>query len=292
MLDERIANTSGFAVEGQYKLFYNICLYSTRARTLDNTDEQLTSSQWTQYSDWYPSWVIDGSVLSQKEIEANQFIQRAKSRQDPTVVWQRRLEIPAENGRTTTKTFKQLIDDKLGDRVSLLSRSRRTYRLEITNSKVTHIDTTDSNVFDENDPPYVWTDEKSPAFTVPREIGAHVVREKLVQGEYRDANYIARTYPNKKYGFRVSAIYTQDAQLIEDIDINWTATGTATETIGYTDRSIATWSTHGLGLIRDVGPLNPPYSLGDPIARGIDTFSGSNYYEYHANHQFADPGLS
>lgn len=290
-LDEWVANTSGFAVEGQYKLFYNICLYSTRARTVDNSDEQLTSSKWTQYSDWYPSWVIDGSVLSQKEIESNQFIQRAKSRQDPTVVWQRRLEIPSENGRTTTKTFKQLIDDKLGDRVSLLSRSRRTYRLEITNSKVTHIDTTDSNVFDENDPPYVWTDEKSPAFTVPREIGAHVVREKLVQGEYRDANYIARTYPNKKYGFRVSAIYTQDAQLIEDIDINWTATGTATETIGYTDRSIATWSTHGLGLIRDIGPLNPPYSLGDPIARGIDTFSGSNYYEYHANHQFADPGI-
>lgn len=282
------AMVSAWVVEGTYKLFYNIVLYAMKGRILDDSDEYTLSTAWTFNSNWYPSWVInndtaDGKddVLSQSEIERNQFIERTKSLADPTVVWQRRLEVPAENGKTAVKTLKQLIDESMtAEDLVKVGRSIRKYRIEVTNSEVKSVG---SNDLDPNEPPYVWTEAYTPKFTVPKALGPHIVKERLTAGEYVRGQYVHRDYPPKRYGGRITTKYTQTSQDMDVETITWTATGTALETINVVDQRTESWRSSGAGGYW-VGNLG--YDTGSLHPLGIDTYSAANYYNARANYNF------
>lgn len=279
---------SAWVVEGTYKLFYNIVLYAMKGKILDDSDEFTLSTAWTFSSDWHPSWVInndtaDGKddVLSQSEIDRNQFIERTKSRTDPTVVWQRRLEVPSENGKTAVKTIKQLIDESMTpEDIVKTARSIRKYRIEVTNSNVEYVDSGD---LDPDDPPYVWTEAYTPKFTVPKALGPHIVKERLTAGEYVRGQYVHRDYPPKRYGGRVTTKYTETSQDLDTEIITWTATGTATETINVVDERTESWRSSGSG---DYWVGNLGYETGVLHPLGIDTYSAANYYNARANYNF------
>lgn len=283
---------SAWAQEGAYKLLYNICLYAMKGRALDDSDEFTLSSSWSFSSPWHPSWVInnntsDGAndILSRSEIERNQFVERTKSRSDPTVVWQRRLEVPGENGKTIAKTVKQLIEESMSEEdLRKVSNSDRVYSIEVTNSSVEHVD---SDEVDENEPPYVWTEEYTPKFTVPREIGPHVIRERLTPGNYVNGQYVTRTYPPKPYGMRVDVKYADTAQDLDTKTVTWTATGTAVETINIVDKRTVTWASDGSGT---TFTSYMPFDFGVKHPYGMDSYAAANYYNTHSNHNYPSYG--
>lgn len=282
------AMVSSWVVEGAYKLFYNICLYAMKGKILDDSDEYTLSTAWTFTSDWYPSWVInnktdDGKddVLSQREIEANQFLERTKTLSDPTVVWQRRLEVPSENGKTAIKTIKQLIDDQLSEEdLRKVARSIRKYRIEVTNSAVETAGTLD---LDPEEPPYAWTEAYTPKFTVPKALGPHIVKERLTAGEYVRGQYVHRSYPPKPYGGYVTTKYVETSQDMDEETITFTATGQALETISVVDQRTENWASSGS---REYFVGGQGFDTGILLPKGIDTYTAANYYEVRSNYNF------
>lgn len=278
-----IGMTSSFVQEGTYKLFYNMCLYAVKGRTLDDSDEFTLTSTFSFNSDWHPSWVINNQddVLSRKEVDANQFVERPKSLEDVAVVWQRRLEVPSGKGTTVSKTVKQLIEETMSaEDLRKVANSTRTYSIQVTNSNVEHVS---SDLLQENEPPYVWTDAFTPKFIIPPDFGPNIVREKLIPGEYVAGQYVARTYPPKPYGARVDVKYSNTSQDLDTEVINWTAQGTATETITVIDKRRETYTTSGNpGTWMSEQPFD--YGVRHPI--GIDTYADANYYATHSNHNY------
>lgn len=279
--------TSAWVQEGLYKMFYNICLYAVRGRTLDDSDEFTLTSRYSFQSDWHPSWVInnENDVLSVAEIDANQFVERAKSYSDPTVVWQRRLEVPSGNGKTVARTIKQLVEEKMTpEDLRKVANSVRTYSIEVTNDAVSHADSEDLL---EDEPPYVWTTAYTPKFVIPPDFGPNIVKEKLAAGEYVAGQYVARTYPPKPYGVRVDVKYSDTSEDLDTQIVTFTATGTALETISVVDKRRESWASSGSGL---TWMSEQPFDYGVYHPQGIDSYADANYYATHANHCYPSYG--
>lgn len=273
--------TSAWVQEGVYKLFYNICLYAMKGRALDDSDEFTLTSNYSFQSDWHPSWVINNTndVLSREEIDANQFVERAKSHGDPTVIWQRRLEVPVGNGKTAAKSVKELVEEKMTPEDLLkVANSVRTYSIEVTNTNVEHVY---GEQLLETEPPYVWTTAFTPKFTIPPDFGPNVVKEKLIAGEYVAGQYVSRSYPPKPYGARVDISYSSTSEDLDTQVPTWTATGTALETITVVDKRRESWASSGSG---QTWMSEQPFDYGVFHPIGIDTYSDANYYATHSNH--------
>jgi hypothetical protein len=211
-------------IEGAMKFLFNLSLGAVRGRVLDDTDERSYSSSWTFSTDWKSSWVIkagDG-VLSDEEIQENDFAYLPKSVTDPTPVWQRKL-LYGDN----SKTMKQLMDSVLTpDMKKRIEGATRTYVIEVTNSKVQVPSTLGDNSY-----PYAWTEEYTPKFTIPVELGPHIVRSEDVKGRFAAGQYVSRTYPAKPYSGQVRVIYNTTEEFNTVQKVAWSVTGTATETI-------------------------------------------------------------
>lgn len=258
---------NGYNIEGVMKLFYNVCLLSVKNAILDSSDEQRYSSSWKYYSPWKSSWVINGDVLFEDERDSNDFVFLPK---DPTIlepVWQRKL---------SNKTFQQLIDENLSSKdLQRVAGSTRKYDIEITNGLVEGPITISDNI-----KPYAYTEAYSPPFTVPVELGPHVIREDPIQGEYDTTQYTHKSYPPKPFQVQVQANYDATSQSMVSHTVTVRATGTATENIKSVTPMVSTntelsWTSHGSGVIFNSGV---PFEYMTPHAHGISSWQQSNYY--------------
>ncbi|HJS83576.1 MAG TPA: peptidoglycan-binding protein [Nitrososphaera sp.] len=276
--------------EGAMKFFYNTCLQSVKSKDLVTVTQTVVSqsvekdysTSWAYSTDWKSSWVIDGDALSEHERARYDF---ALLPRDPLattpaldLVWKRRL---------SNKTCKELIDELLLADPVLKHRvagSVREYKLEITNGTV-HSDTT---VVGET-PPYAYTEEFSPQFRIPAELGPNAIREEEVKGNYSTGQYQHRVYPPKPYAGHVRASWSTSTDSFETNNTNWVATGTAIETKTITntvppssttrDSEIRlTWWDNSIRN-RNMPPNNWLYPrFLTPKTDGLDMWTEDNYY--------------
>lgn len=266
---------SSWSCEGSFKLFYNTCLLAVKDRILDAGEESKFTTTWTYNSKWYSSWVVDADVLTQDEKSDADFIEHPINLSTPEVVWARIL-----NGE---KTVKQILEDQLSaEELRKVQGMRRSYRIEVTNPLVETISETDLTLAEGNLRPLAWTTAYSPPFTVPLELGPHIIDAEPVPASYDAAQFVHRSYPPKPYGLRVDTSYARSYQLLEEQQVDWTVTGTATEVYAATGPRVYNWAANGGnlwythpsdGLIGAAGR-----GLSDP--RGIDHTSYANYYEW------------
>lgn len=209
--------------EGAMKFLFNASLLAVKSRVLDDTDERAYSSSWTYATDWKSSWVISAGngVLSDYEIQENDFVFLPKSLADATPVWQRKLLYGDKS-----KTMKELLDSVLTpDMLKRVQGSQRNYVIEVTNSKV-QVPT----VLGDNSYPFAWTEEYTPKFEVPVELGPHVVRSDDLKARFEAGQYTHRTYPAKPYSGQVRTVHFDTTEFNQVQVVNWTASGTATLT--------------------------------------------------------------
>lgn len=246
-------------VEGAMKLLFNACLMAVRGRLVDNDDEQAYSTTWSYATDWQSSWVINAAnnVLSEAEKSRHSFVYGPKDVVTPTPVWQRRL---------SASTVQQLIDQALTEEQKrVVQGAVREYEIEVTNFNVQT-----PSIISDNTRPYVWTEVYSPPFTVPAELGPHIVKEEETKGDYEAGQYIKREYPDKPYSVQVQVTYVDTYEDTVPKDVTWTALGTAKETFEVTttvppSTSTTTslielnWQQHAYSASRIV-PSVPPYN--------------------------------
>lgn len=263
-------------VEGAMKFLFNASLLAVKGRVLDDTDETSFSTSWTFSTDWKSSWVIAAGddVLSEKEIQDNDFVFLPKDINDPVPVWQRKLLYGDKS-----KTMKELMDTVLTpDMKTRIQGSTAQYAIEVTNSKVEVPTTLGDNSF-----PYAWTEAYTPKFTVPVELGPHVIRAEDVKANFDAGQYMHRTYPAKPYSGQVRVTHMDTEEFNTVQVVNWTATGTATETITTgiyippttsTSEVALSWHEEGSKII---APSTKIQEFHAPQAQGITTWQIWNY---------------
>lgn len=302
-----LRHISSPGVEGAMKLLYNVALLAVRGRTLDDSDEEEFSTSWEYNTPWRSSWAIDAGdgVLTDQEKSEHNFVIDARDIHaeipDTTPVWKRRL---------ANRTVRQIVDETLAPLLknpgtrNRVEGSARQYEIEITNPEVQVA----SKVI-ENDYPHAWTEAFTPHFTVPVELGPHIIKEEIDSSgkkgrvaSYDDMTYVKKEYPEKPYGGQVTAAYVATEEIAEVETTTYTATGTAVGTVEITttipaqssstssnvdlswwDSNVATRSVSSRG-----GPLdatgtqwfteqnNPHRGWVKP--HGIETWQNKNYY--------------
>jgi hypothetical protein len=258
-------------VEGQFKFFWNVALLAVSQSPLDSSDEQRYSSTWNVYTDWAASWAIDPSedVLSQQDIRNNDFYYMQESATESLPLWKRKL---------SGKSVKQLIDEALSKDPAMARKvqgSTRSYFLECTNPRV---EVTPTSELTGTTLPYAWTKEKSPPFNVPAELGAHVVRQDNVIGDYTAGNYIHKSYPAKPYSLQVAAHNITTEQHHVAKTGTWTATAdiTVVKTVGASStESILNWAEDGAG---DISIGGRPWEVNLNVPETMVTWQDGNYY--------------
>lgn len=255
-------------VEGAFKFFYNVALLAVSGRPLESSDEIQYSSTWNHYTPWNASWVIDPSeeILSQYEIKNNDFSIQPETTASPQPVWKRKL---------SGKTLKELVDAALtAEDKRKIQGSTRSYFIEITNPRVLvnpTVELTDKSL------PFAWTKEISPPFVVPAELGAHVIRQDNVVGDYTAGNYIHKSYPAKPFALQVSAHCVTTEQHHTPKTGTYTANATIkiVKTTGASStESILNWQEDGLGGTHLSGR---PYEDGIYVPQNMVTWQDGNY---------------
>jgi len=264
------------------KMLYNMALFSTKGKYINVDLTGDYSSVWTVNSNWASSWVIDGSVLTDYEKGTNDFVFLPKNPVgDTDTVWQRRLG---------TKNLKQMIDEQLVDsQLTRLDNATRVYRIETTNAAVNTPVTLSDNTI-----PHAWTESYSPVFNVPIELGAHIVRSELIQGDFDAGTYVHKSYPSRNYDLQTQITHTYESDAFVNQTTTWTATGTATKTTTYkgttkvsepvtttSTRTITrdeeiTWADSGYGTYSAM-PSSIPWGTAQR-PNGITTWQEQNYF--------------
>lgn len=259
--------------EGAYKFLYNLCLIALKNKPLDNTDEKTFSTTFSVSSPWKSSWVVDGEVLSESERAKNAFSLLPTDSTTPKPVWQRKL---------SDRTMQQLIDDNItADLKPKVQGARREYALEVTNSMVTIPEQISGS-----NRPYAWTEEYSPPFQVPVELGAHVIRDEEIKANFEAGQYIHKSYPAKPYNAQVilNSVFTEEFATIEPVE--WTVHGIASETIttgvfippkttSKESEVALNWKDNGASGMVTSGY---PWEEGMKVPQGINTWNNYNYY--------------
>ena len=262
-------------VEGAQKLLFNAVVLAVKNKPLTDGFESDFASSWTFSTNWFSSWVInaDNNVLSETEKAKHGFVYLPKDVNTPTPVWQRKL---------SNKTVNQLINESLTpDMVRRVGGANRAYVIEHTNSNVSVPTTLGANSY-----PYGWTEVWTPKFVVPPEVGAHIIKEDEIEGEYEAGQYIHRQYPEKPYKGQTRGIYHITSEWGQDEATTWELSGTATlETTitkttppsSSTNKSEITlsWATHGTG--QTFVQQSFPY-FGYPQENGLDHWQNWNYH--------------
>lgn len=297
---------NGRGVDGAMKLLYNASLLAVRARALDTSDQESFTSEWSYSTPWKASWVIDASDETLDEQEKANYSFLIEPRDiyagDTTPVWKRRL-----SGKTIRDLMDEAIEPVLNDPGTRwrVNGAARTYSLEITNP---YVETT--SVIVESGYPQAWTEAYTPKFTVPPELGPHIVKEEVDKtgetgrvAEYDDdVTYMHREFPEEPYGGQVTAAYMASEDMGKRSTTNYTATGTAIATTRITtttpvqttsktsDIDISWWdawraatgSFRGdpltAGALWEVNLTDPPAHKGHRKPIGITPWADRNYY--------------
>lgn len=206
-------------IPGSAQLLYNIALYATANRALATYNASNHSSSFTFSSPWQNSWVINitdyPNVLTNYEKNNYNFFYLPEDSATPVNVWQRQL---------STQTCEDLINSNIDQSLlSAVEGANRTYTLEVTNSLVE----TPSVIYPQSIP-YAWTRAYTPTLQVPMDYETYIIRETEVQGDYSSGSYIARSYPDEPYLCQARAYL--DTDNVGSLNVNWTASGTATLT--------------------------------------------------------------
>ena len=286
-------------VEGSMKFLFNVALLALRLRSpmYANADEYTKTTSWTFSSPWKSSWVINADVLSGAERQEFGFSQEPAdivlgTESGRKSVWKRKL---------SNSTIKAIVDNEIkaiagNPATANQVLGTRQYTIEITNPHVkTRLsgtvtgDTVTYDVTNDSDRPAAWTEAYTPEFSVPPEIGPHVIREERVAGDYernRAANYSYGL--GQPYAVQVLANYIASEENTYPQVVNWTATGTATETIVITEERppVTTSTTSDVTLSWWDDPKggtrswrtsgSPDIGMNKPV--GIDTWQERNYY--------------
>lgn len=236
--------------------------------------EQQYGSSWTYSSPWQASWVIRGDALSDLERAKYDFSFLPIDVATPIPVWQRKL---------SDQTVDEIIEDALTpDMKDRIQGATRNYTIEVTNSNVSV-----PHVMGPTSFPYAWTDAWTPDFTVPVDIGPHIIKSMEVEGDYEAGQYTYRQFPSKPYKGQVRATYDLSSEWPTSQPTTWRATGTATETITIdestppstqttTSEIAMSWWTHGCRNYFTETGLFPEFGLVKPS--GIELWTSSNYY--------------
>lgn len=239
---EYLQHINSPGVEGAMKLLYNIALLAVRGRNLDSSDEEEFSTSWSYNTPWRSSWVISAGngVLTDQEKSEHNFVIDARDihaeTPDTTPVWKRRL---------SDKTVRQLMDEAVAPLLknpatrNRVEASARTYEIELTNPEVQVA----SKVI-ENDYPHAWTEAYTPRFTVPVELGPHIIKEEVDSSgkkgrvaAYDDLTYVKKEYPEKPYAGQVTAAYVATEEIAATETVNYVATASAVRTSTITESS-------------------------------------------------------
>lgn len=280
-------------VEGAMKFLFNASMLAVKGRILNDDDQSQYSTTWSYASPWQSSWVINASndVLSESERSRFDFVLSPKDVATPTPVWQRKL---------SDKTLKQILDESLtAEMKRLIEGAVRTYEIEVTNLNVET-----PAILSDNSRPYAWTEVYSPSFTVPADIGPHVVKEEETKGDYDAGQYVYRSYPNKPYAAQVQVSYIDTMEKLVPSQVQWTAIGTATETITITESVPPSSSTstsmvelnyqeHGVNRREIAAADQPPYG-GTYRPEGLymlQEFQYRNYYPGNSTNNWVNFGL-
>lgn len=297
---------NGVGIEGAMKLLYNAALLGVKGRILDDSDQEQMVTSVSYYTPWRSSWVIDAGndVLSLSEKEEHNFVIDARDiyaeTPDTTPVWKRRL---------ATRTYKELIEEVIEPFLNNPATSSRfvgaarEYTVEITNPFVDVV----SKIV-ESEYPQAWTEAYTPRFTVPAEIGPHIIKEEIDPetgekgriAQYDDVTYVRRDYPEKPYGGQITSTYVATEEIAKVSGTNFVATGTAVGTTKITtttpartvsktsDIDISWWESQVTTRNNAGGPTDPSGSMfyretnqphrGMIKPVGIETWQNANYY--------------
>lgn len=253
-----LSSINSLVVEGAMKLIYNMALGAIKMRSIHDAEEESYSTTWVYSTPWQASWVIDPSngVLNAEERDRFNFLIDARDihaeEPDATPVWKRRI-----SSRTIEEIFNHKLEDFLADPViaNRIEGAEREYSISITNPNVN----ASSKLFP-NDYLNVWTEAYSPRFTVPLELGPHIIREEgTTDGEkgraiqYDAISYIRTDYPERQYRGRVIASYNETEELAKTKVVNYTATGTArATTVRYVTRTVPVYNNEQTAVLHPV----------------------------------------
>lgn len=232
----------GQGVEGVAKMLFNYCLYASKRKPLDSSDERTYSSTWVFEASWKSSWVINGGVLLDEEKQEHNFKFEPKEVNTPAdMAWRRQLD---------AKTLKEIIDaeivQELGeDYLRQIAGMNRIYTIEVTNKNVST-----PSVLDDNSRPYAWTEAYSPPFNIPVELGPNIIKSDPMIGEYSAGEYVHKSYPPQKYNVKINANYHDSSETLANQTTTFKAWFTAIETIESSVPVKSTkmninWSSHG-----------------------------------------------
>lgn len=247
--DRYQASIDGLVVEGAMKLLYNIALSAVKHRSIHDADSDTYSTTWTYSTPWCASWTISAGdgVLTSSERDRFDFLVDARDiyadTPDTEPVWKRRL---------SSRTIETLVDDALEPLLSdpvtanRVDGAERQYSIELTNPNV-HA----ASKAIPSDYLNVWTEAYTPRFTVPSELGKHIIREEMdPEGrsgralQYDSMSYTVTDYPEKQYRGRVITSYNESEELTKTKTVNYTATGTARATsVRYVTRTQVVYNT-------------------------------------------------
>lgn len=225
-------SVDSLVVEGAMKLIYNMALSAVKLRSINDAEDDVYSTSWTFSTPWKASWVIDASdnTLDRTERDRFNFLIDAKDiyaeTPDTTPIWKRRL---------SSKTVEAYINEALEPLLSnpatanRVAGSNRQYSVEITNPNVQA-----SSKILAGDYLNVWTEAYSPKFTIPADLGRHIIREEMDNEgnlgralQYDSRSYSVTDYPDKQYRGRIIASYNESEELTKKNMVNYTATGRA-----------------------------------------------------------------
>ncbi len=200
--------------EGSYKFGWNFILSTIKSRPLDSSDQSGYVSSWSFETEWLPSWVINGTVLKEKEKLQYSFNYEP---QDASAInkfsWRRKLAYGLSSSKSPIfKTLKELVDEQIvkemgADFLRSISTNQRSYVLEVNNMNVSVPTTLSGDMY-----PYAWTESFSPAFVVPEGFGPHIIKDDPITAEYAAGQYIDRSYPSNKFAVKVKASSRETVQ--------------------------------------------------------------------------------
>lgn len=264
--DNYLNYINAHSIEGAMKFMFNVSLFSTRNAVIDSTDEETYSTSWKFFSKWFASWVInaDNGVLSDEEKQENDFVFLPRDLDQAEPIWQRKL---------SNKTLRELVDNNLTDAdINRIEGATRNYVIEVTNSNVQTPDSLSDISY-----PYAWTEAYTPAFTVPADMGPHVIREESTLGDYHNAQYLHKEYPPKPYALQVAFASKDTEEHHTRQTVNWSATGTGLRNVTTWRESTLRWSTHGDPNEHFYQVVVPPY-VNSRWPNSWLTYQYANYY--------------
>jgi hypothetical protein len=227
-------------MEGEMKLRLNIMLLATAFSPSTNTKEVVGSGYsddyerhaFTVYSDWESTWVInahDGVLWDEEKAKFN-FALLPKDNLDPEPVWQRMLSEKTVSEIMAEK-INEIDPEKTNPTFKNLQGLDKRYIILVTNPSV---ETYRHSFIDDETIPSAWTYSFSPKFTIPADLGPHIIREEFIEST-GDVGVGKIQTPPQPYRLQATSQYKTYSSNDSSVNVSVTLTGKARRTYKYPD---------------------------------------------------------